>query len=97
MTAILYEVSIIVERAIRADYLKWLNMHIKEMTEIDGIISGCAFINTENENEIVCHYTMRDRAAMTAYLAGPAQKMRTDGTNRFGTQFSAKRRILKAL
>jgi len=98
MTAeILYEVIITVDPAIRADYLVWLRRHMAEMTAIDGFQSADLFINTENENELACHYRLRDRDAMNAYLEGPAQAMRADGVKHFGDKFSASRRIMDAM
>jgi len=93
---ILYEVIITVAPDARADYLAWLRPHIDRMLSFDGFQSADLFFNTEEPNEITCHYRLRDRAAMDAYLAGPAQEMRTDGMKRFGGKISAKRRILTA-
>ncbi len=98
MTAeILYEVIITVDPDIRADYLIWLRRHMAEMTAFDGFQSADLFINTENKDELTCHYRLRDRDAMNAYLAGPAQAMRADGVKNFGDKFSASRRILGAM
>lgn len=94
--SILYEVSIRVDESIRADYLHWLREHMTAMLEIDGFASADLFIDTEDENQFVCHYRLRDSAAMDAYLAGPAKAMRADGMNRFGDKFSASRRILRS-
>ncbi len=94
MTAILYEVVITVDPEIRVSYLVWLKRHMKDMTALNGFASASLFINTENENEITCHYMLHDQQAMDAYLTGPAIAMRADGVKRFGDQFSARRRIL---
>jgi len=91
---ILYEVVISVDPAIRKDYLTWLKQHISEMKALDGFVSAQLFINTENENELTCHYRLKNHEAMRAYLDGPAKKMRADGINRFSDKFSAQRRIL---
>ena len=93
--SILYEVSIRVDESIRADYLHWLRQHMDAMLAIDGFASADLFIDTEDENQLVCHYRLRDAAAMDAYLAGPAKEMRADGVNRFGDKFSASRRIMR--
>ncbi|GJL93817.1 MAG: hypothetical protein DHS20C05_02220 [Hyphococcus sp.] len=94
MTAILYEVVITVGSEIRADYLSWLRQHMDEMKTIDGFTSATLFNNSENENELTCHYGLTDMAAMEAYLNGAAKDMRADGIKRFGDKFIAKRRIL---
>ena len=92
--SILYEVSIRVDGSIRADYFHWLRDHMTAMLAIDGFASADLFVDTEDENQFVCHYRLRDTAAMNAYLAGPAKEMRADGVTRFGDKFSASRRIL---
>ncbi|MHA7872368.1 MAG: DUF4286 family protein [Hyphococcus sp.] len=93
--SVLYEVSITVEASIRSDFLSWLNHHMREMLEIDGFAAAALFVDTEDTNTFVCHYRLRDLAAMEAYLDGPAQEMRADETKRFGEAMSAKRRILQ--
>lgn len=69
---------------------------MREMLGFDGFDAADLLINIENDCEITCHYRVRDMAAMQAYLNGPAKTMRADGLNRFGTDFSATRRILTA-
>lgn len=93
---ILYEVVISIAPDIRDDYLAWLRKHMDEMLTFDGFESAEMFFNTEDENEITCHYRLRDRAAMDAYLEGPAKEMRADGVKRFGDRISARRRVLEA-
>lgn len=92
---ILYEVTIAVAPDVRADYLRWLRPHMDAMLVFDGFESAHMFFNADDENEIVCHYVLRDMAAMDAYLAGPAADMRADGVRHFGDKISARRRILK--
>ncbi len=91
---ILYEVIIAVAPEVREDYLTWLAPHMDAMLAFDGFHSADWFFNTEDENEITCHYRLRDMTAMNAYLAGPAQEMRADGVKRFGDKIKAMRRIL---
>lgn len=91
---ILYEVVITVAPQARADYLAWLKPHMDEMLSFDGFQSADMFVNTEDENEITCHYRLRDMVAMNAYLEGPAKAMRADGVKRFGDRINARRRIL---
>lgn len=93
---ILYEVVITVSSEIRSDYLAWLRLHMAQMLEFDGFTAAEMFFNRENENEVTCHYRLRDQQAMQDYLAGPAKEMRADGVKQFGDKFSASRRILSA-
>lgn len=96
MSHVLYEVVITVAPEIRADYLAWLKPHMDEMLTFDGFLSAAMFVNSENENEITCHYRLKDQSAMNAYLEGPAKEMRADGVKRFGDNIRATRRILTA-
>ena len=91
---ILYEVVITVAPEARADYLAWLKPHMDAMLTFDGFHSADLLVNSENENEITCHYRLQGMAAMNAYLEGPAKAMRADGVKRFGDQINAQRRIL---
>ncbi len=92
--AVLYEVNITITQESRADFLTWLNPHVQEMLNFDGFESAEILIDSENDREIICHYRLRNLAAMNAYLEGPAKAMRADGVARFGGKMQAKRRIL---
>ena len=91
---ILYEVVITVAPQEKERYLAWLRPHMDAMMNFDGFQSAEMFFNSEDDNEITCQYRLRDRAAMDAYLAGPATEMRADGVKRFGDAIKAERRIL---
>ena len=75
MTTILYEVVIDVAPDMRDAYLAWLRPHMEEMLTFDGFLSADLHFNSEDKNEITCHYRLRDRTAMDAYLEGPAKAM----------------------
>lgn len=94
---ILYEVIADISPDARGDYLDWLTPHMAQMLTYDGFLSGEIFVSAEDECEITSVYSLRDMAAMDAYLAGPAKEMRADGVKRFGGKLVARRRILKAL
>ena len=95
-SSVLYEVVLTISPERRQEFLDWLAPHMREMLGFDGFDAADLLINIENDCEITCHYRVRDMAAMQAYLNGPAKTMRADGLNRFGTDFSATRRILTA-
>ncbi len=97
MQEILYEVVITIASERRDEYLAWLRAHMKEMLTFDGFLSAALHADTENDCVLTCLYRLRDRAAMDAYIAGPAAAMRADGLKRFGASMSAHRRILKRL
>lgn len=94
---ILYEVVVTVARDRREAYLDWLRPHMREMLTFDGFLSANLHCDSEDDCVFTCLYRLRDRAAMDAYLAGPAAAMRADGVARFGDSITAKRRILKRL
>jgi quinol monooxygenase YgiN len=96
-SSVLYEVVLTVAPEVRDAFCDWLGDHIDHMLALDGFLSGDAFVDSENPNEIICHYRLRDMTAMTAYLEGMAMEMRKDGLERFGDKFSARRRILTRL
>lgn len=95
--SVLYEVVITVSPDARAGYLAWLRDHMAAMLALDGFEAAELFSDSEDGCTFTCHYRLRDSAAMNAYLAGPAAKMRADGVKRFGDKIAAKRRILLSL
>ncbi len=94
---ILYEVTAIVSEDILHDYLSWLKPHLERMLDFDGFLDADTFENTENPCEITSVYRVRDRKAIEAYTAGPAQEVRAEADQRFGEKLRISRRILSAL
>lgn len=97
----LYEVSIEVDAELADEYRSWLCEHARQMLALPGFIDAQLW-EVERQAEaarigLVACYTLRDRAALEAYLAGPAQQMRAAGRARFGERFTATRRILGPL
>ena len=102
MSAVLYEVTLRVQRAIADDYLVWLDRHVREMLALPGFLD--ARLSRQDEpavaaGEVVfcCHYRLRDAAALDDYLREHAAAMRADGVARFGDRFAASRRVLSVL
>ncbi|HOP20004.1 MAG TPA: DUF4286 family protein [Amphiplicatus sp.] len=91
---ILYEVVVTIAPEARAAYLDWLKPHVEEILTFDGFLEANIYQDPDAPNEITSSYRLRDRAAIEAYLAGPAARMRADGLKRFGEKMSARRRIL---
>lgn len=94
---ILYEVTVTIEPQAREDYLAWLKPHVREILKLDGFLDAAIWIDSEDPCAITSAYIVRDRAAMDAYLAGPAAAFRADGVERFGDKMSAKRRMLERI
>ena len=94
---IIYEVNLNIEENIFNDYLDWLKTHIKEMLSFDGFQSARLFRHAEEENQLVVHYEVTSKEDLNNYFENHAARMREDGINRFGNQFTATRRILNPI
>ena len=96
---IVYEVNLSVERDIEHAYLEWLRRHVDEILSFDGF-TGAEVFEVENGSarvELVVRYTLRDRNALEQYFLQHADRMRRDGTDRFGAKFNATRRVMTPL
>ena len=96
---VVYEVNLAVDADAAEAYAAWLGPHLREVLACDGFVSA-AWLDVEDDGEAdgrvrwCVQYRVRDRAALAAYLAGPAARLRADGQARFGGRFTATRRIL---
>lgn len=98
---IVYEVNLWVEAESAPAFRAWLGTHVGEMLGLPGFLAAEIFrVESTRANEAehgwTVHYRLRDRAALEAYLAEHAPRMRADGLARFGGRFRAERRILLA-
>jgi hypothetical protein len=93
----IYEVNLTVDAGIAHDYAAWLDGHIRQILEIDGFLSAEWFeIEGESDRrQWTVQYRLRDRRSLEEYFTEHAEQMRADGTGRFGSSFSATRRILE--
>ncbi len=98
---IVYEVSLSVEAAFGEAFLPWLREHIGEMLALPGFLDAelqAVLEPTEpGRRQWVVAYRLRDQAALDAYLAEHAARMREDGMRRFAGRFRASRRVLEVL
>lgn len=95
---LIYEVNLAVDPGAAPGYAVWLRGHIPEVLASDGFLSA-AWLDVEAEPGDPCvrwcvQYHVRDRTALDAYFAGPAQRLRADGQEKFGGGFEAARRVL---
>lgn len=101
MSAVLYEVTLRVDAAIADDYRAWLHAHLREMLALPGFVDARLSEVEEQDSDVAtvfcCHYRLHDRAALDDYLRDHAPRMRADGIERFGTRFSAQRRVMTVL
>lgn len=99
--AVIYEVSLSVDRAIETEYRAWLDAHVREMRALPGFEAATVHDVIEpappaGRFALCVSYRLRDREALDAYLREHAARMRADGEARFGGRFDAARRVLQA-
>ena len=102
MSRVLYEVTLRVEPAIADDYRRWLHEHMREMLALPGFVDARLSEVSDpapgdEATVFCCHYRLQDAAALDAYLREHAPRMRAEGVGRFGTRFSAQRRVMTVL
>ncbi len=97
---IVYEVNLVVQRRIEAEYRAWLAGHIGEILALPGFLGAEVFERVEpvaspDEFALCVHYRLADAAALAEYFARHAPRLRADGVARFGDGFRADRRVLQ--
>lgn len=98
----IYEVNLDLDAAIADDYRAWLQAHIVEILALPGFLGATLSQPTEpaaaDGRVLLCvQYTLRDAAALQAYLRDHAPRMRSEGLARFGDAFRAQRRVLAVM
>lgn len=98
MTTLIYEVTVAVDADVADAYRTWLDGHIPEVLAAGGFdhaaIYNVAEAPADGRRHLVVQYHVPDRAALDAYVAGPAERLRADAETRFGGRFEARRRVL---
>lgn len=93
-----YEVTLDIDRELAAQVEEWLASHVREMLELPGFVRAVTW-SSDSEDPArvrrVTQYFLEDEAALESYLAGPAERMRRDGLERFPGRFTATRRVLR--
>jgi antibiotic biosynthesis monooxygenase (ABM) superfamily enzyme len=97
---IVYEVNLVVQRRIEAEYRAWLAGHIDEILALPGFLGAEVFERVEpvagpDEFALCVHYRLAGAAALAEYFAEHAPRLRADGVDRFGGGFRADRRVLQ--
>ncbi len=99
--ALVYEVNLAVDAGTAEAYAEWLGPHIAEVLERAGFLSAEWLVVDADDDDGRVHwcvqYRVPDRAALAAYLAGPALALRADGAARFGGRFTATRRVMMVM
>ncbi len=103
--AIIYEVNLKIAQTIEQEYLSWLKAHIQEMCRQWGFLSATLSQEmmleqetaTNMESRYSVQYKVASMDALKHYFEHNATKVRQEALDRFGSQFSATRRILQPL
>lgn len=93
---IVYEVNLSIDNDVAEEMAVWLRAHIGEMLEIDGFERAAwYFREPEDRRQRWCvHYYLTSQRHLDEYFARHAERMRGDGSARFGGRFAAERRVL---
>jgi len=97
---IVYEVNLAIDRDIAEAYRAWLSTHVAEILRLPGFVDARILDVLEPAPDatrfaMCVQYTLRDRAALDAYVRDHAPRMRGEGEARFGGRFHATRRVLE--
>lgn len=96
MHMIIYEVNLIVESSIFAEYYPWLIDHIQEMFQFKGFLKAEVAEEktmTTAKHALTVRYMITDAEALDDYLNQHAPTMRARAKERFGDKFTASRRV----
>ncbi|KTC97940.1 DUF4286 family protein [Legionella erythra] len=95
---LIYEVNLSVDAAIIDAFMAWLKPHIEELLGFEGFLKAILSVQDEpkdqKQRELVVHYYLASETHYQQYIRNHAPRMREDGINRFGHQFTATRRVL---
>ena len=98
---VVYEVNIDLEVDVRSEYLAWLDAHVAEICALPGFLGAQVLEVTDpppapGRASLCVQYRLTGPDALGRYLAEHAPRLRAEGAARFGTRFSASRRVLAA-
>ncbi|HMB93571.1 MAG TPA: DUF4286 family protein [Rhodothermales bacterium] len=93
---IIYEVNLFVDNEIAEEMAVWLRTHLREMLAFDGFVEARWYQldPADGKQRWVCHYYVERMSQLQDYFDQHAAAMRAEGVKRFGSTFSANRRIL---
>lgn len=96
---IVYEVNLEVDAAILPEYRRWLDAHIHSILGLPGFVSADRFDvreppAAEGRHGLCVQYRLRSEEDLQRYLREQAPRLRADGEQRFGSRFTARRRVL---
>lgn len=99
---VVYEVGLDIEAAVADDFRAWLDDHIRQILALPGFVDARLSqvddpVAAPGRVSLCVQYTLRDAAALQAYLGDHAPRMRAEGLARFGGRFNAQRRVTTTL
>ena len=96
-----YEVNLEIDVHRSEEFERWLTPHIEEMLSFEGFMNAQWFsrepTDESNTQKVVLWtilYTLINRTAYEDYLNTHASRMRSEGMERFSSDFRASRRLL---
>ncbi len=98
-----YEVNIVVPKSLQAAFIKWLDEHISEMEELDGILEKETkvfeniYFEDQEKLSLSVHYQFDSEESLEQYLQNDADKMRGKLPEEWRNQLNFTRRFLKKL
>ena len=100
MSGVIYEVNLLVRRAIEREYREWLAAHVQEILALPGFVRAEVFEVVEpapaaDEFALCTRYHLQDETALQDYFREHAPRLRADGLAQFGDNFRAERRVLR--
>lgn len=100
--AVVYEVTLDLDAAIRDEYLAWLDAHVAEIVALPGF-TGAEMLEVTDpaaapgRASLCVQYRLAGQADLERYLAHHAPRLRAEGMALFGGRFTASRRVLARL
>ena len=95
---VIYEVNLMIEKAILEEFAAWLRSHMNELLQLEGFVSAQCYAEeaegSSDQAHWTVHYHLKDRISLQDYFDHHAARFRQDGVTRFEGRFSATRRIL---
>jgi hypothetical protein len=99
--AVIYEVSLDVDRTVAVEFDAWLAGHVRELLTLPGFLEASIY-RAEAETELgdttrlrrVVHYTLESGAALERYLREDAPRFRAETERMFTGRVLSSRRVL---
>lgn len=94
---IIYEVNLTIEFSIYSEFKLWLLAHVEQMVQFNGFIEAKILeeVESKEHKKITVSYLLDSQKSLDVYLKHHAPEMRQDGIDKFGSKFSATRRVFE--